>query len=487
MVSFFGDYSTTETVIIPFNTFTSDDPSASSTITNLAAGDVEIHKDGSTTQRASDAGVTVTINFDSITGNHIVSIDLSDNTDAGFYEAGSRYQVRMEGTTVDGATINAWIGAFSIGCTLRPATDGRTVVVDADGLVDANTVKIGPTGSGTAQTANDVGGDVNTILTDTNELQTDDIPGTLSTMDGKIDTAQADLDTLTGADGATLASAQGNYAPNTVVPDAAGTAPTASEIQTEMEANGASILDTLQDRLTAARAGYLDNINGHTAQTGDSFARIGANGASLTDLATAAKLLSYVQLLARSDAAIETDNATELTAINADGGSGAGNFSAQTDSEEALRDHIGDGTNLTEAGGDGDHLVESGGTGDQLTAIPWNSSWDAEVQSEVADALTVYAPNTVVPGITKNATFSNLEFLMVDETDFATPETGLTVTGQRSIDGAAFGAVAGSIAEVGSGIYQFDALAADMNGDVITFKFSSTGAADTFVTVVTTS
>lgn len=35
---------------------------------------------------------------------------------------------------------------------------------------------------------------------------------------------------------------------------------------------------------TAARAGYLDNINGHTAQTGDSYARIGAAGASLTDL-----------------------------------------------------------------------------------------------------------------------------------------------------------------------------------------------------------
>lgn len=133
MVSFFGDYDTTETVIIPFNTFTSDDPSASATITNLAAGDIEIHKDGSTTQRSSDAGVTVTIDFDTVTGNHIASIDLSDNTDAGYYSAGSRYQVRMEGTTVDGATINAWIGAFSIGCVLRPTTDGNTLDVTSTG------------------------------------------------------------------------------------------------------------------------------------------------------------------------------------------------------------------------------------------------------------------------------------------------------------------------------------------------------------------
>lgn len=133
MVPFFGDYDTTETVIIPFNTFTSDDPSASATITNLAAGDVEIHKDGGTTQRSSDSGVTVAIDFDSVTGNHIVSIDLSDNSDAGFYAAGSRYQVRVEGTTVDGATVNAWIGVFSIGCVLRPTTDGRTLDVNATG------------------------------------------------------------------------------------------------------------------------------------------------------------------------------------------------------------------------------------------------------------------------------------------------------------------------------------------------------------------
>jgi len=147
-VPFYGDYDTTETVVIPFNTFSSDDPSASVTVTNLAAGDVEIHKDGSTTQRASDNGVTVSVDFDSITGNHIVSIDLSDNSDAGFYAAGSRYQVRIEGATVDGATINAWIGAFSIGCVLRPTTDGRTLDVNATGEAGADVIMI--SGSSTA-------------------------------------------------------------------------------------------------------------------------------------------------------------------------------------------------------------------------------------------------------------------------------------------------------------------------------------------------
>ena len=40
---------------------------------------------------------------------------------------------------------------------LAPATLGRTLVVDAAGLADANMVKCGPTGAGTAQTAKDIG------------------------------------------------------------------------------------------------------------------------------------------------------------------------------------------------------------------------------------------------------------------------------------------------------------------------------------------
>lgn len=56
--------------------------------------------------------------------------------------------------------------------------------------------------------------------------------------------------------------------------------------------------------------------------------------------ALAAKLLAYLQLLARSDAAIKADNATELTEINADGGSGIGDFSSDDDSLEAIGDKV---------------------------------------------------------------------------------------------------------------------------------------------------
>jgi len=40
---------------------------------------------------------------------------------------------------------------------LNPTTAGRTLVVDSAGLADANIVKVGPTGAGTAQTARDLG------------------------------------------------------------------------------------------------------------------------------------------------------------------------------------------------------------------------------------------------------------------------------------------------------------------------------------------
>lgn len=91
----------------------------------------------------------------------------------------------------------------------------------------------------------------------------------------------------------------------------------------------------------------------------------------------------------------------------------------------------------------------------------------------------------------QNAPLSNIEFLFVAASDHVTPVTGATgIAGSRSIDGGAFVAVSGSIAEVANGIYQFDAVAADMNGGIITFRFLATGGTpgapdDTFLTIVT--
>src|SRR5574343_1674654 len=131
MVPYFGDFAVNSTVYIPINTFDSNDPAASVTVTNLVNTDVHIHKDGGTTQRNNAAGITMTIDYGSITGNHLLIIDTSDNTVADFFEAGHEYQVRVEGITVDGGTINAWVGAFSIersGGALASIAAVKTVV-----------------------------------------------------------------------------------------------------------------------------------------------------------------------------------------------------------------------------------------------------------------------------------------------------------------------------------------------------------------------
>lgn len=85
----------------------------------------------------------------------------------------------------------------------------------------------------------------------------------------------------------------------------------------------------------------------------------------------------------------------------------------------------------------------------------------------------------------KNTALSNFQFIMYSSTDHVTPATGLTVTAERSIDGAAFGACANAVAEVGSGSYKINLATTDTNGNVIMFKFTATGADATFVEVVT--
>lgn len=116
-MNYLGDFTTSDVVYIPFATYNS--AGASVTITGLAVTDIEIYKDGSATQRSSDSGYTLLdtdgIDFDGITGIHGISIDLSDNTDAGFYATGHEYWVVISSITVDGQTVNLIAATFSIG------------------------------------------------------------------------------------------------------------------------------------------------------------------------------------------------------------------------------------------------------------------------------------------------------------------------------------------------------------------------------------
>lgn len=105
------------TIYLPWNTFNSS--GASVTLSGLAVGDIKIYKNGSTTERSSTSGYTLLdtdgIDFDGLTGIHGISIDLADNTDAGFYTAGAHYVVVVSTVTVDGQTVSFVAGTFRIG------------------------------------------------------------------------------------------------------------------------------------------------------------------------------------------------------------------------------------------------------------------------------------------------------------------------------------------------------------------------------------
>ena len=131
MISYLGDFTEDATVYIMFNTFSSDDPSASCTITNFVNTDVHIHKDDGLTQRNNAAGITVSVDFDGITGSHMVKIDTSDDTVGGFWVTGSDYFIRIEGTTIDGATVNSVIGQFSIENRFMRGTDSAALAATA--------------------------------------------------------------------------------------------------------------------------------------------------------------------------------------------------------------------------------------------------------------------------------------------------------------------------------------------------------------------
>jgi len=119
--------------------------------TAIDAADIRIYKaaDGaafSATQRSSANGITCTSPFDSLTGFHDVDIDLTDNTDAGFYAAGSFYSVVLapNDETIDSQTITGVVlGYFEIGVNPVNVTQfGGTAGTFASGRPEVNTSHI---------------------------------------------------------------------------------------------------------------------------------------------------------------------------------------------------------------------------------------------------------------------------------------------------------------------------------------------------------
>lgn len=101
---YYGDYVKGAVVFIPFNTA----GAAGGSITIATNGTPKAYINGGTTEVT--AGVTLVEDHDGITGRHGISI----NTAGASFTVGADVDVALDASTIDGQTINAWVGKFSI-------------------------------------------------------------------------------------------------------------------------------------------------------------------------------------------------------------------------------------------------------------------------------------------------------------------------------------------------------------------------------------
>jgi len=134
-------------------------------------------------------------------------------------------------------------------------------------------------------------------------------------------TAQSDLNIITGSDGVTIASSQGAITFGAITISVTGAT---NNITLSGSGSGAGMAFTRGGTSTLFNAAWAAAIQQEAADALTAY-----------DPPTYAELLQFVQLLTRKDAALVTDLAAVIAAINANTGSGTGSYSNQTDSLEA--------------------------------------------------------------------------------------------------------------------------------------------------------
>jgi hypothetical protein len=139
MTNNLGDFDTSAVVYGKFTTFR---PSTGASFTLGGTPALSVYKDNSTTQ--STTGVTLTADFDSVTGLNHFAIDTS--ADGTFYSAGSFFNVVITTGTVDSVSVTgAVVGSFTLrkNSALKPTTAGRTLDVSAGGEAGLDWANVG--------------------------------------------------------------------------------------------------------------------------------------------------------------------------------------------------------------------------------------------------------------------------------------------------------------------------------------------------------
>ncbi len=185
-----------------------------------------------------------------------------------------------------------------------------------------------------------------------------------------------------------------------------------------------------------------------------------------------------------------------------------GNMAQKNETSSCTHDEIGvydcaiDATDTNTLGRLSVNILETGALGisDDYIVLPANiyDSWMgtdkqevdlAQIAGAVVDTASaqlgvnvVTIVNAYVP-VKKNVSIPKFTFYM--ELDAGGPATGKTVTAQVSKDGGSFGTVSDTVAEIGSGFYEVDLSATELNADVVAFKATATACKQRNITFLT--
>jgi len=421
------------TLRIPFSSFDKDDGS-SITMTNYAAADILIYKDGSTTERASTSGFTATTDFDGKTGKHLAIIDLSDDTTADFFKAGSEYLVAIDAVTVDAVTTGGWIARFSIG---YPNAILNTSIATLS-TQTSFTLTTGP-------------------------AEDNALNGCVALIHDKASAVQCGFGVVSAYTGSTK-----------TVTLTAGVSFTAAAIDNISFFPPSNVeyfhaLAVTKVPLAPTTAGRDLDVSA-TGEAGVDWANVGGQGTTVNLSATTTNVVNTASAVTTLNGI--ANNVITAASIAAD---------AITDAKVAADVTI---ASVTGAVGSVTSAVTVG-TNNDKTGYALTAAYDAaKTASQAGDQMSLVT--AVRPGIRKNTALLNFEILMTDSTNHL-PATGKTVTVTRSIDHGAFGAgTLGAVTELSNGIYYFDFGAGDLNGDVVTLLASATGCDDLFLTIRTT-
>lgn len=109
-----------------------------------------------------------------------------------------------------------------------------------------------------------------------------------------------------------------------------------------------------------------------------------------------------------------------------------------------------------------------------------------QVRTHIVDDITLdgFGNVSIASNVKKNQLYTGFSFLMTNATSHA-PQTGLTVTAQRSLNGAGFAPCANSVTEISNGIYTINLAATDTNANYVMLRFTATGADDLDMLVIT--